>query len=63
MAWKKSASCWGWKTAIKWERQQVLWSLWELDNCTQDDFMSLAERQLWDMQNELLALQEASKEE
>ena len=48
---------------VERERQQVSRSSWELDNRTREDFTSLAERQLWDVQDELLALREASKDE
>ena len=63
MTWKKSTSRRGRKTAVEWERQQVSRSSWELDNRTREDLTSLVERQLWDVQDELLALREASKEE
>ena len=63
MTWKKNTSRRGRKTAVERERQQASQSLWELDNRTREDLTSLAERQLWDVQDELLALREASKEE
>ena len=63
MAPKKITYCRGRKPIVERERQQVLRSSWELDNCTRENLTSLAERQLWDMQDELLALREASKEE
>ena len=63
MALKKTTRRRGRKPIVERERQQVSRSSWELNNRTREDLTSLAERQLWDMQDELLALREASKEE
>ena len=63
MALMKTTRCYGRKPIVKQERQQALQSLWELDNYIWEDFISLVERQLWDIQDKLLALQEVSKDE
>ena len=63
MAPKKITRRRGRKPIVERERQQASRSSWELDNRTREDFTSLAERQLWDVQDELLALREASKDE
>ena len=62
MAPKKTTRYRGWKPIVERERQQASRNSWELNNRTQEDLTSLAERQLWDIQDELLALQKASKD-